>query len=47
VTLRGLLERHEGNLAAIGRALGKERMQIHRWLRRYGIDLAQYRARGD
>jgi len=41
--LRDLLVRHHGNVAAVGRALGKERMQIHRWLRRYGIDLADYR----
>jgi transcriptional regulator with GAF, ATPase, and Fis domain len=41
--LRALLERHQGNVAAVGRELGKERMQIHRWLKRYGINLAQYR----
>lgn len=41
--LRTLLERHRGNVAAIGRELGKERMQIHRWLKRYGIDLDAYR----
>src|SRR5690606_30598675 len=29
--LRGLLLRYRGNVAAIGRELGKERMQIHRW----------------
>ena len=41
--LRALLERHRGNIAAVGRELGKERMQVHRWLKRYNIDLAQYR----
>ena len=41
--LRGMLERHKGNIAAVGRELGKERMQVHRWLKRYNIDLAQYR----
>ncbi len=41
--LRDLLVRHQGNVAAVGRELGKERMQIHRWLRRYGIDVAEYR----
>lgn len=41
--LRALLERHGGNVAAVGRALGKERMQIHRWVKRYAIDLRQYR----
>ena len=42
--LRGLLERHRGNIAAVGRELGKERMQVHRWLKRYNIDLAHYRS---
>ena len=42
--LRSLLERHRGNIAAVGRELGKERMQVHRWLKRYNINLAQYRA---
>jgi DNA-binding NtrC family response regulator len=42
--LRALLEGHEGNVAAVGRALGKARMQIHRWVERYGIDLEDYRA---
>ncbi len=41
--LRGLLNRHGGNVAAVGRELGKERMQIHRWLKKYNIDLEQYR----
>jgi len=41
--LRELLVRHRGNVAAVGRELGKERMQIHRWLKRYNIDLEQYR----
>ena len=41
--LRELLRVHAGNVAAVGRELGKERMQIHRWLKKYGIDLADYR----
>ena len=41
--LRSLLARHKGNIAAVGRDLGKERMQIHRWLKRYNIDIDQYR----
>ncbi|MEM1418705.1 MAG: sigma 54-interacting transcriptional regulator [Myxococcota bacterium] len=43
--LRALLERHGGNLAAVGRELGKARMQIHRWLDRYGIRADDYRGR--
>ena len=41
--LRDLLQRHHGNVAAVGRELGKERMQIHRWLKKYNIDLGTYR----
>lgn len=41
--LRGLLARYRGNVAAIGRELGKERMQIHRWMKRYGISPDEYR----
>jgi transcriptional regulator with GAF, ATPase, and Fis domain len=41
--LRSLLALHKGNVAAVGREFGKERMQVHRWLKRYGIDVSQYR----
>jgi sigma-54 dependent transcriptional regulator, acetoin dehydrogenase operon transcriptional activator AcoR len=41
--LRALLTRHNGNIAAVGRELGKERMQVHRWLRRYQLDPDQFR----
>jgi DNA-binding NtrC family response regulator len=41
--LRELLNRHQGNVAAVGRELGKARMQIHRWMKRYAIDIADYR----
>jgi transcriptional regulator with GAF, ATPase, and Fis domain len=41
--LVALLEHHQGNLAAVGRDLGKARMQIHRWLKRYDIDIENYR----
>jgi transposase-like protein len=34
---------HRGNVAAVGREFGKERMQVHRWLRKYGIDAESYR----
>jgi DNA-binding NtrC family response regulator len=46
VALRELLTRHRGNVAAVGRELGKARMQIHRWMKRHGIDIADYRAEG-
>jgi DNA-binding NtrC family response regulator len=41
--LKALLEQHRGNVAAVGRELGKARMQIHRWMRRYQIDIDEYR----
>jgi sigma-54 dependent transcriptional regulator, acetoin dehydrogenase operon transcriptional activator AcoR len=41
--LRGLLDKHRGNVAAVGRELGKARMQIHRWMKRYEIEVEDYR----
>jgi len=41
--LRALLEKHRGNVAAVGRELGKARMQVHRWMERFGIDVTEYR----
>jgi DNA-binding NtrC family response regulator len=41
--LLALLERHNGNIAAVGRELGKERMQVHRWLRKYALDVERFR----
>jgi transcriptional regulator with PAS, ATPase and Fis domain len=41
--LRAMLERHQGNVAAVGRELGKARMQIHRWMKRYGIAVDEFR----
>lgn len=41
--LRALLQQHGGNVAAVGRDLGKARMQVHRWLKKYDISLDDYR----
>jgi len=41
--LRALLVEHQGNVAAVGRELGKARMQIHRWMKRYGIAVDDFR----
>jgi transcriptional regulator with GAF, ATPase, and Fis domain len=41
--LIALLERHQGNVAAVGRDLGKARMQIHRYLKRYNLNINDYR----
>jgi transcriptional regulator with AAA-type ATPase domain len=42
-TLLALLAEHRGNLAEVARAMGKARMQIHRWVKRYEIDLESFR----
>jgi transcriptional regulator of acetoin/glycerol metabolism len=39
------LAKHKGNIAAVGRELGVARMQVHRWLERFGIDISAYRDR--
>jgi len=41
--LVALLDEHGGNLSATARSMGKQRVQIRRWLRRYQIDPAQFR----
>jgi transcriptional regulator of acetoin/glycerol metabolism len=43
IELRRLLEEHGGNVAAVARAMGKQRTQIHRWLKDYGIDPEAFR----
>jgi DNA-binding NtrC family response regulator len=39
-----LLREHRGNVAMVARALGKARMQIHRWVKRYGLSLESFRS---
>jgi transcriptional regulator with PAS, ATPase and Fis domain len=41
--LVALLEQHRGRVADVARAMGKARMQIHRWIQKYEIDLESYR----
>jgi DNA-binding NtrC family response regulator len=41
--LRALLAEHRGNIAALSRLYGKDRVQVHRWMRRYGINIDDYR----
>jgi len=41
--LVSLLTEHQGNVAAVARAMGKARMQIQRWVKRYGLDPSQFR----
>lgn len=38
-----LLRNSAGNVSAVARELGKARMQVQRWLKRYGIDPATFR----
>ncbi len=40
--LVALLAEHGGNVSAVARAMGKARMQIQRWIRRYGLDRAAF-----
>ena len=37
------LRAHRGNVTVVGKAMGKARSQIQRWMRRFGIDLEQFR----
>jgi DNA-binding NtrC family response regulator len=41
--LVGLLAEHRGNVRAIARAVGKDPVQVRRWLRRFGLDAESYR----
>ena len=41
--LEALLTEHEGNVAEVARAMGKARMQVHRWMKRYSISVEEYR----
>ncbi|MFO0614810.1 MAG: sigma 54-interacting transcriptional regulator [Polyangiaceae bacterium] len=41
--VRDALVRHRGNVSEIARELGKTRMQIHRWMKRYGLDPEMFR----
>lgn len=38
-----LLEQHRGNVTLVARALKKSRMQLHRWMQKFGIDPEAYR----
>lgn len=41
--LVALLTAHGGNVSAVARAMGKARMQIQRWMARYGLDPRDYK----
>jgi len=41
--LVALLEKHRGNITEVAKTMGKTRMQIHRWMQRFGVDPNTYR----
>ena len=41
--LAALLHEHRGNVSAVARVVGKARMQVHRWIKRYRLDVDVYR----
>jgi transcriptional regulator with GAF, ATPase, and Fis domain len=41
--LVALLEKHQGKVSSVARDLGKARMQVHRWMQRFGIDPSTFR----
>ncbi len=43
VPVVALLEKHPGKVSLVARDMGKARMQIHRWMQRFGIDPETYR----
>ncbi len=43
--LVALLREHAGNISAIAKATGENRVQIHRWLKRFGIDPDPFRGK--
>jgi transcriptional regulator with PAS, ATPase and Fis domain len=42
-TMRALLTRHQGNVTAIARELKKDRVQVHRWMKKYGLHPDDFR----
>jgi transcriptional regulator with PAS, ATPase and Fis domain len=41
--LTALLSEHHGNISQVARAMGKARMQVQRWLKRFDLDPARFR----
>ncbi len=42
-TVVSALREHQGNVSAVARALDKDRKQIQRWIKRFGLDPGSYR----
>lgn len=43
-TVETALRTHRGNVSEVARSLGKTRMQVHRWMRRFDLDVQRYRS---
>ena len=43
-TVETALRTHHGNVSEVARALGKTRMQVHRWMRRFDLDVQRFRS---
>lgn len=41
--IRALLHKHAGNVTAVAQALGKPRTQVQRWIKRYRIEVKDFR----
>ncbi|WP_170319890.1 sigma 54-interacting transcriptional regulator [Polyangium spumosum] len=41
--LVSLLQKHQGNVSSVARVTGKSRMQIHRWMQKFGIHPDDFR----
>jgi len=41
--LIALFQEHRGNVSEVARQLGKDRVQIHRWMKLYGLDPERFR----
>jgi transcriptional regulator with GAF, ATPase, and Fis domain len=41
--IRTLLQEHGGNISAVAQAMGKARMQLQRWIKRYRIDVREFK----
>ena len=44
-TLVAALDAHQGNVSAVARQMGKARMQIQRWIKRFGLSPQNHRSK--
>jgi transposase-like protein len=45
VELVARLTEHRGNVTEVARSFGRARMQVHRWMTRFGLDAREFRQR--